>query len=341
MYFCKKKEMNIAYIMYPGACYMGSGDGSKMQAEIWIKALERKGHHVERINPWGHYDWKRFDIIHVFGFGLWNYDIIHWGSRLNPNFVFSPIIDTNTPIWKYRLATHFGCEKLRLFSQNYSLRKIKDDIKLFFARSEHEASYLREGYNISNNKIAIVPLSYRETNFNPQIKKEPFCLFVGTMTQPRKNVPRLIEAAKKYGFQLKLAGNTGNKESEKQLKLLIGDVQNIEILGFVSDEELTSLYNRAKVFALPSINEGVGLVAIEAAMHGCNIVITDLGGPKEYYPSGMAHLVNPYDIDNIGKAIMKAMDDNMSQPKLRDHIKNEYNVSSCTDLLIDYYKKLL
>ena len=35
--------MNIAYIMYPGACYMGAGDGSKMQAEIWIKELERKG----------------------------------------------------------------------------------------------------------------------------------------------------------------------------------------------------------------------------------------------------------------------------------------------------------
>lgn len=333
--------MNIAYIMYPGACYIGAGDGSKMQAEIWLKELERKGHHVERINPWGHYDWKRFNIIHVFGFGLWNYDIIHWGSRLNPNFVFSPIIDTNTPIWKYRLATHFGCEKLRLFSQNYSLRKIKDDIKLFFARSEYEANYLREGYNISNNRIAIVPLSYRETNYNPEIKKEPFCLFVGTMTQPRKNVPRLIEAAKKYGFHLKLAGNIGNKESEKQLKMLIGDVQNIEILGFVSDEELTSLYNRAKVFALPSINEGVGLVALEAAMHGCNIVITDLGGPKEYYPSGMAHLVNPYNIDNIGRAIIKAMGDNTSQPKLHDYIENEYNVSSCTDLLIEHYKKLL
>lgn len=333
--------MNIAYIMYPGACYIGAGDGSKMQAEIWLKELERKGHHVERINPWGHYNWKRFNIIHVFGFGLWNYDIIHWGSRLNPNFVFSPIIDTNTPIWKYRLATHFGCEKLRLFSQNYSLRKIKDEIKLFFARSEYEANYLREGYNISNNRIAIVPLSYRETNYNPEIKKEPFCLFVGTMTQPRKNVPRLIEAAKRYGFHLKLAGNIGNKESEKQLKMLIGDVQNIEILGFVSDEELTSLYNRAKVFALPSINEGVGLVALEAAMHGCNIVITDLGGPKEYYPSGMAHLVNPYNIDNIGRAIMKAMGDNTSQPKLHDYIENEYNVSSCTDLLIEHYKKIL
>ena len=333
--------MNIAYIMYPGACYMGAGDGSKMQAEIWLKELERKGHHVERINPWGHYDWRSFDIIHVFGFGLWNYDIIHWGNGLNPNFVFSPIIDTNIPMWKYRLATYTGCKKLRLFSQNYALRQMRDDIKLFFARSEYEANYLRQGYGISSQKIAIVPLSYRETNYNPNIQKEPFCLFAGTMTQERKNVPRLIEAAKKYGFNLKLVGNKGNAASEEKLRRLIDNHQNIEIVGFVSDEELSMLYNKAKVFALPSINEGVGLVALEAAIHGCNIVITNLGGPKEYYPKGMAQTVNPYDIDDVGQAIMKALDDNTSQPRLREHIEKTYNVSSCTDILIDNYKKLL
>jgi glycosyltransferase involved in cell wall biosynthesis len=87
------------------------------------------------------------------------------------------------------------------------------------------------------------------------------------MTQPRKNVPRLIEAAKKYQFNLKLVGNKGNAESEKRIRALIGDSQNIEILGFISDEELSLLYDKAKVFALPSINEGVGLVALEAAMH--------------------------------------------------------------------------
>lgn len=333
--------MKIGYIMYPGACYMGKGDGSKMQAEIWFQELKKKGHTVDKISPWGHYDWKSFDIIHVFGFGLWNYDIIHWGKGLNPNFVFSPIIDTNTPMWKYRLATHFGYERLRLYSQNYALRKLKNDIKLFLARTEYEANYLRKGYGISNDKIAIVPLSFRETSYDPNTQKEPFCLFAGTMTQPRKNVPRLIEAAKKYGFQLKLAGNTGNTKSKEKLLSLIGDANNIEVLGFVSDEELFSLYNRAKVFALPSLNEGVGLVALEAAMHGCNIVITNLGGPKEYYPSGLAHLVDPYNTDDIGMAILKALDDNTSQPKLRIHLEKKYNVSCCTDLLITQYTKLL
>lgn len=333
--------MKIAYIMYPGACYMGAGDGSKMQAEIWADELTRKGHQVDRINAWGHYDWKSYDIIHVFGFGLWNYDMIHWGSGLNPNFVFSPIIDTNTPMWKYRLATHFGCRRLRLFTQNYALRQLKSDIKLFLARTDYEAEYLRKGYGINNKDIAIVPLSYREDHYDNTIPKESFCLFAGTMTQPRKNVPALIKAARKYGFELKLVGNKGNAESEAKLRTLIGDAKNIELLGFVSDEELVSLYNRAKVFALPSLNEGVGLVALEAAIHGCNIVITNLGGPKEYYNKEMVELVNPYDIDDIGKAIVRAMEDCGSQPSLREELKKKYNVSSCVDQLIESYQKIL
>ena len=333
--------MKIAYIMYPGACYMGAGDGQKMQAEIWAKELERKGHQVDRINPWEHYDWKNYDVVHVFGFGLWNYDMIHWGSGINPNFVFSPIIDTNTPIWKYNLATYWGCKKLRLFSQNYALRQLKPDIKLFFARTEYEADYLRKGYGIEDQKIAIVPLSYRETRYDPSIAKEPFCLFAGTMTQPRKNVPRLIEAAKKYGFSLKLVGNKGNAKSEGKLRSIIGNAKNIELIGFVSDDELTSLYNRAKVFALPSINEGVGLVALEAAVCECNIVITNLGGPKEYYKEGLAEIVNPYDIDDIGRAVIKALNNDTSQPHLRDSIVKNYNVSTCVDRLLDYYKQII
>lgn len=333
--------MKIAFIMYPGACYMGAGDGSKMQAVIWAKELTRKGHKVDYITPWGHYEWKTYDIIHVFGFGLWNYDMIHWGCRINPNFVFSPIIDSNTPMWKYRLATFCGNSRLRLFSKNYALRKLKSDIKLFLARTQYEADYLRKGYGIEDKNISIVPLSYRDDHYDANIKKEPFCLFAGTMTQPRKNVPNLIKAAKKYDFPLKLVGNTGNSDSESKLRSLIGDAKNIEILGFVSDEELISLYNRAKVFALPSLNEGVGLVALEAAIHGCNIVITNLGGPKEYYSPGSVQLVNPYDIDDIGLAVMRAMKDNISQPALRNHLLNLYNVSSCTDLLIKEYEKVI
>jgi glycosyltransferase involved in cell wall biosynthesis len=326
--------------MYPGACYQGKGDGTKMQAEIWIKELERKGHEVERINPWGHYDWASFDIVHAFGIGLWNYDMIHWGSGVNQRFVFSPIIDSTTPMWKYKIASHLGFARTRLYTQNYALRQLKRDIKLFLARSEYEADYLRRGYGIDDSKVEIVPLSFRTDHYDASISKEPFCLFTGTMTQERKNVPRLIMAAKKYGFQLKLVGNPGNRESEMRLRNIIGDADNIEIVGFVDDKELTAMYNRAKVFALPSLNEGVGLVALEAAIHGCNIVITNLGGPKEYYEPGTAQIVNPYDIDDIGQAVMRAMKDDSSQPRLRESLIRNYNVSACTDKLIACYQRV-
>jgi len=121
------------------------------------------------------------------------------------------------------------------------------------------------------------------------------------------------------------------------LKSLIDDAPNIELKGFVSDTELYSLYNRAKVFALPSLNEGVGLVALEAAVHGCNIVITRLGGPKEYYTEGTVWLVDPYNIDDIGVSINLALRVDHLQPKLRDDIKRRYSVENCVDLLIEQY----
>lgn len=331
--------MKIAFVIYPGACFIGEGDGQKMQALIWKDALNAQGIEVDLINSWKGYNWKHYDIIHVFGFGLWNYDFIHWGSRINPNFVFSPIIDSNTSMWKYKLATYCGNRRLRLYSQNYILRILKKDIKQFFARSNYEAGYLHKGYGIENEKITLVPLSYRFDNY-ANIPKKRFCLFAGTMTQERKNVAALIKAAKKYDFTLILAGNTGNEDSYNKLKTLIGDHKNIEIRGFVTDNELIELYNQAKVFALPSLNEGVGLVALEAAVHGCNIVITELGGPKEYYDN-LAYTVNPYSIDEIGISITKALNDEQTQPRLRNHIINNYPPDKCINKLITSYQDLL
>lgn len=331
--------MKIAYVMKPDACYNGSGDGTRKQAEIWCEELRRRGHQVDMISPWGSYQWKNYDIVHFFGFGLWNYEMIHWGSGMNPRVVFSPVIDSNTPLWKYRLFSYLGCERLRLFSHNYAVRCYRDEVKLFLARTHYEADYIRQ-YGIAEDKIALVPLSFRAEHYDASIKKEPFCLFTGTMTQERKNVARLIAAAQKFGFRLVLAGSLGNAESEARLRSLIGNSTNIEVKGFVSDEELYDLYNRAKVFALPSLNEGVGLVALEAAVHGCNIVITRLGGPKEYYEKGSAWLVDPYSVDDIGKSINLALQADHLQPKLRNEIKEKYSVEHCVDMLLEQYRKV-
>lgn len=122
-------------------------------------------------------------------------------------------------------------------------------------------------------------------------------------------------------------GNYVIKKKKKLLNTWIDSADNIEYRGYVSHEEKMELYTKAKVFALPSTNEGVGIVALEAAAMGCDIVITKLGGPKEYY-SNMATVINPYNVDEIGKAICKALDTKSFQPNLAEYINKNYSIDT-------------
>ena len=123
-----------------------------------------------------------------------------------------------------------------------------------------------------------------------------------------------------------------NGESLTWLSSQISDAPNIEYVGRLSDEELFKYYQRAKVFALPSFVEGVGMVALESAVYGSEIVLTNIGAPKEYY-DGRAVLVNPSDIDSIGKGVLEAMTSKNAQPELRDHILNNYSMQACSKQL--------
>ena len=66
---------------------------------------------------------------------------------------------------------------------------------------------------------------------NEMHKKENFCFHCSRLRAENKNVPRLITAAKKFGFQLKLAGALHDKKDEKWLKDLIENSFNIECVG--------------------------------------------------------------------------------------------------------------
>lgn len=122
---------------------------------------------------------------------------------------------------------------------------------------------------------------------------------------------------------------------------LISDAPNIKYVGYLTEQDLYSYFKRAKVFALPSIYEGVGMAALEAAVLGCEIVITKLGGPKEYF-NHMAEIINPYDIDEIGQSICNLLNDNKSyQPQLSDYIISHYNAKACISTLNYSLEKII
>lgn len=329
--------MKIAFVLaYP---FITPVNGIISQTLAWKKGLEELNHKVYLIDSWQNYDWKSFDIIHYFGFSSYMRHQIECLKGINDNIVVSPILDPDYPVWAYKIYANWGSDRLKLTNYYHSFHQTKKFVKRVLARSEFEKRYLIQGFGFSESICKEVPLSFDMEPPLSQIRKEPFCFHCSLLTDKRKNVHRLIEAARKYKFRLILGGHLRNDQEKQMLYKWIGDATNIEYHGFLSRTEMIEHYTRAQVFALPSINEGVGIVALEAASLGCDIVLTSLGGPAEYY-KGLARTVNPYSADEIGGAVISLLNGESCQPGLSEMVRSRYSHLQVGQILEQIYQDL-
>lgn len=308
--------------------------GVKIQGEMWKKGLEQLGHECVLIDFWQNNDWESYDAIIVLSFGGFLRSFAKYFKRLCKKFVLAPIIDPkmSKPLYKL-LVKYYGCQKLGLSNQYHDVYLSAPYFDLFLARSQFEADYISYCLDVPKDKIMIVPLSVRTPFAESMPKKEDFVLHISRLYAPNKNVKRLIEAAIKYNFQLRLGGVLNGEEEKRWLNNLIDGHDNIKYIGLLSEEDLVKWYARCKVFALPSLTEGVGMVALEAAVQGAEIVLTNDGAPKDYY-QGRAYLVNPKSVDEIGRACLQALKGG-KQPELLDFMRKHYTLEACTKQLIE------
>lgn len=333
--------MKIAFIL-PTYCLIdGKSGGTRVQAAQWLEYMRSEGHEVVEINVWDDYDWKSFDAIQYFYFGFVYLPLYETIKKKAPNakFLCAPILDPHKPIWVYKLLSFIRIPQIKLWTEWSVLKYYKNLIDVFLVRSEFEKNYLVKAFGIGHNKIKLVPLNSRLQGAEIKYTKKDFCLHVSRICDPTKNVEKLVDAALKYNFDLVLAGSSTDEFNEKLLKK-IGPRKNVKILGRVTDEALVELYKEAKVFALPSTREGVGLVALEAASYGCDIVITNIGGPNEYFlPYAIA--VNPNSVDDIGMAVKKFLDGETYQPTLGKKIKENFSQEKIRKQLNTIYRGLV
>lgn len=155
---------------------------------------------------------------------------------------------------------------------------------------------------------------------------EQFLLYVGDVTA-NKNLPRLIDAVKKTNITLVLVGkalsntkydsaNPWNKDLVYTQKKVKDDPQ-FKILGFVDQEDLTSLYNLATASIVPSLYEGFGLPILEAMQSGCPVITTKRGSLKEV-AGDAAYFVDPESSEDIAKGISEVMKNKKLQLKLKE-----------------------
>ena len=121
-----------------------------------------------------------------------------------------------------------------------------------------------------------------------------YVLAVATL-EPRKNLGRVVEAARAAGVELRVVGARG-----------WGGVDVPGWVGEIPDTELAALYRGARCLLYPSLYEGFGIPVLEAMACGTPVV-TSRGTSTEEVAGGAAILVDPLDVASIADGIEQAL----------------------------------
>lgn len=144
--------------------------------------------------------------------------------------------------------------------------------------------------------IRYAPPGIDATAFQPATARDlaldPYILCVGRLNDPRKNIGLLLEAYLRLpaniiaATRLVLAGKSAPAEAFWKAAADAGVADRISFVGQPDHAELVRLYQHASAFALPSDEEGFGVVVIEAMACGIPVVATRCGGPDGIITEG-------------------------------------------------------
>ncbi len=161
--------------------------------------------------------------------------------------------------------------------------------------------------------------------------REPHTVLCVARQYPRKRVADLITAFRTVcdrlpGARLVVIGDGPEHGALQALveQLALGPA--VRLLGALADDgEVRAWYRRCAVFCLPSIQEGFGIVFLEAMASGLPVVSTTATAIPEVVPQGQAGLlVPPRDPEALAEALLSLLSDPELQARCRafgrDHV---------------------
>jgi glycosyltransferase involved in cell wall biosynthesis len=220
-------------------------------------------------------------------------DVLHCPTYYGPLRSRAPLVVTVHDLSVFRFPDAFP-RWTRTFVPRYVPRVLRAAARVI-AVSEFTKRELVEVLGVPEAKIRVVPNAV-EPVFVPDGDAEAgdYALAVATL-EPRKNLARAAEAARRAGIELRVVGAHGWG----------GVAPPGGWLGEVEDEELARLYRGARCVLYPSLYEGFGLPVLEAMACGTPVV-TSVAGATEEIADGAAVLVDPREVDAIAAGIQEA-----------------------------------
>lgn len=227
--------------------------------------------------------------------------------------------------WEY--PEHYNKYWL-LFFRNLGLAAAKKSA-FVVAPTQYASNQLAKYTGINPNKIQVIgeapktidaSISQNETTaIVKQILNLDYILHVGTL-EKRKNLTALIQAFKivrENGFpnlKLVLVGKASNKitlDDSSAIKDAIMQQQltnDVILTDYLGDAEVQQLYQKAKLYVFPSMNEGFGIPVLEAFKYQVPVVIANNTCLPEVAGQG-AKSFNPFSVQDMANAISTLLND--------------------------------
>ncbi len=170
------------------------------------------------------------------------------------------------------------------------------------------------------DKIVVVPDGIDTQRFAPATQgdgtpseRENLVVFAGSLIE-RKGVHFLLEAAAQVvagvpNCRFVIAGDGILRESLTQHAEKLGLAGYVQFTGEQTQDQLRDWMQRASAFVLPSLEEGLGVVLLEAMACGTPCVGTRVGGIPDVVVPNTGLLVPPADATALAHAILQLLRD--------------------------------
>lgn len=171
-------------------------------------------------------------------------------------------------------------------------------------------------------------------NNAPTTNSEPRILFLGRLDY-EKHIHNLLKAVamlpKKLNVKVDIVGDGGEREYLEKLTFELGINQNVNFLGHITEQELPKAYERATVFAMPSIAELQSIATMEAMASGRPVVAADaMALPHLVHDGDNGYLFPPDDVSAFADRLLRVL--TASQEELDRMSENSLHLIQSHDI---------